>query len=240
MLETRAAQVAELVKSGLEREPHEWPSFLDKSCGSDVALRAEVESLLQFQRQARGFMQQPAVQLAAEFLVPARESRAEETIGDYRIISLIGRGGMGDVYLAEDRQLHREVALKIVRPGLDTNHLVRRFQREEHILANLNHPNIARLYGGAVSGEGLPYFVMEYVEGDRLDLYCDKNGLSIHERLALFRKVCAAEAPRFWNRQVARSRGIAEQRSDDHLCDRDDAGIRQPRAGARRGRDDVQ
>jgi len=192
MLETRAAQVAEVVKSALDCEPREWPSLLDEACGSDADLRAEVESLLQFQQPAGAFMQQPALHLAARTLVPERELKSEEAIDNYKIISLIGRGGMGDVYLALDRQLHREVALKIVRRGLDTDDLVRRFQREERILASLNHPNIARLYGGGVTQDGLPYFVMEYAEGDRLDIYCEKNKLSIRERLALFRKVCAA------------------------------------------------
>jgi serine/threonine protein kinase len=192
MPETREAQVAELVKSGLELEPGKWPAFLKETCGSDAALRAEVESLLEFQQVARGFMQEPAVNLAARSLVPDRELRSEETIGDYKILSLIGRGGMGDVYLAQDRQLRRQVALKIVRPGMDSDDLLRRFQREEQILASLNHPNIARLYGGAVTSDGLPYFVMEHVDGPRLDQHCSEKQLSIRERLALFQKVCAA------------------------------------------------
>src|SRR5438132_7598615 len=188
----RGAQVAELVKSGLERDPREWPSFLDETCGSDVALRAEVESLLQLKEEAVALMQEPAVHLSARILVPDRELKSEEIIGDYRILSLIGSGGMGDVYLAEDQQLHRKVALKIVRRGLDTGDIIRRFQREEQILASLTHPNIARLYGGAVTPEGVPYFVMEYVEGERLDSYCDEQKLSIPERLRLFRRICSA------------------------------------------------
>jgi eukaryotic-like serine/threonine-protein kinase len=193
MSESRAARAAELLKSALEREPQERSAFLDETCGSDVDLRAEVESLLQFQQPARRFMQQPAVHLAADVFLD-RELKAEETIGDYEIISLIGSGGMGDVYLAEDRQLHRQVALKIVRRGSNTEDVVRRFQREEQILASLNHPNIARLYGGAITSDGVPFFVMEYVDGTRLDEYCDENRLALKERLALFRKVCAAVA----------------------------------------------
>jgi serine/threonine protein kinase len=188
----RGAQVAELVKSGLERDPREWPSFLDETCGSDVALRAEVESLLQLKEEAVALMQEPAVHLSARFFVPDRELKSEEIIGDYRILSLIGSGGMADVYLAVDQQLHRKVALKIVRRGLDTGDIIRRFQREEQILASLTHPNIARLYGGAVTPEGVPYFVMEYVEGARLDSYCDEKKLTIPERLRLFRRICSA------------------------------------------------
>src|SRR4029077_13856497 len=103
-----------------------------------------------------------------------------------------GSGGMGDVYLAEDQQLHRKVALKIVRRGLGTSDIIRRFQREEKILASLTHPNIARLYGGGVTPEGVPYFVMEYVAGARLNHYCDEQKLNISERLQLFRKICSA------------------------------------------------
>ena len=189
----RATRAAELLKSALERDPKDWSSFLDDACGSDADLRAEVESLLQFQKPARGFMQQPAIHLAADVFLD-RELKPEETIGDYKIISLIGSGGMGDVYLAEDRQLRRQVALKIVRRGMNTDDVVRRFQREEQILASLNHPNIARLYGGAITADGIPFFVMEYVDGTRLDEYCDEKRLPLNERLALFRKVCSAVA----------------------------------------------
>jgi serine/threonine protein kinase len=194
MAETHAARLAELVKSSLERDPQEWPSFLDEMCGSDADLRAEVESLLRFQQPARGFMQQSAIHHAAEILAPDRELRPSETIGDYEILSLIGSGGMGHVYLAQNRKLLRKVALKIVRRGMDTDNLARRFQREEQILAGLNHANIARLYHAAVTADGVPYFAMEYVDGPRFDHYCSENRLSLSDRLALFRKLCAAVA----------------------------------------------
>jgi eukaryotic-like serine/threonine-protein kinase len=265
MLDTRAAQVAELVKSGLGRDPREWPSFLDETCGSDVALRAEVESLLQLKQEAVALMQEPAVHLSARILVPDRELKPEEIIGDYRILSLIGSGGMGDVYLAEDQPLHRKVALKIVRRGLDTGDIIRRFQREEQILASLTHPNIARLYGGAVTPEGVPYFIMEYVEGERLDSYCDEQKLTIPERLQRFRRICSAVSyahqhlvihrdikpanirvtadgePKLLDFGIAKflelqTSDIAEQTHD--ASRRDDAGVREPRASARRNDDD--
>ena len=192
MSENRALQVAELMKSVLERDPGEWSSFLDEVCGSDAGLRAEIESLLRFEQSAPRFMQQPAVELAAHLLVNNRELRPEETIDHYQILSLIGSGGMGDVYLAQDRQLNRKVALKIVRRGIDTDEINRRFHREEQILASLNHPNIARLYGAAVSPDGVPYLVMEYVEGESLDVYCNRCSLTTNERLDIFRKICSA------------------------------------------------
>jgi serine/threonine-protein kinase len=194
LLNERAERLAELVKAAVEHGPEGWPAFLDEACRFDPAMRAKVEALLVHHERASRFIEKPALRLAAETLFHDGTLEASEAIGNYEILSLIGSGGMGDVYLARDRQLQRQVALKIVRRGLDTGDLTRRFQREEQILASLNHPNIARLYGGAVTPDGVPYFVMEYVEGMRLDDYCLENRLSIRERLALFRKVCGAVA----------------------------------------------
>ena len=188
----RAARLAELVKSALERGPEERSAFLDEECRSDSALRAEIESLLDHQEGASRFIEMPAMHLAAESLVREGTFRTGQIIGDYEIVSLIGSGGMGEVYLAEDRQLHRKVALKLIRRGMDSEDIVRHFKREEHLLASLNHPNISQLYGGGVSVGGIPFFAMEYVEGQRLDEYCDERGLGTKERLQLFRKVCAA------------------------------------------------
>ena len=157
-------------------------------------MRAKVEALLSHHERARRFIEKPAFGMAAATLSREGATKVNEAIGNYEILSLIGSGGMGDVYLARDRQLQRRVALKIVRRGLYDSDLTRRFQREEQILASLSHPNIARLYGGGVTAEGVPYFVMEYVDGTRLDEYCEGNHLSIRERLALFRKVCGAVA----------------------------------------------
>jgi serine/threonine-protein kinase len=99
---------------------------------------------------------------------------------------------MGEVYLAEDRELHRRVALKFVHRSMASMELIRHFKREEHLLASLNHPNIAQLYGGGLTTDGIPFFAMEYIEGERLDQYCEQRALPTKERLQLFRKVCAA------------------------------------------------
>ncbi len=192
MADTRAARLAELVKSAIERGSEERAAFLDKECESDPAMRAEIESLLEQQEGASRFIEEPALYIAAESLVREGAFRAGQTIGDYEIVSLVGRGGMGEVYLAQDRQLHRKVALKLIRRGMDSEDIVRHFKREEHLLASLNHPNIAQLYGGGVSTDEIPFFAMEYVEGERLDEYCDERGLGTKERLQLFRKVCSA------------------------------------------------
>ena len=123
---------------------------------------------------------------------PAGELTAGEQLGDYKIISLIGEGGMGEVYLADDTKLGRKVAIKLLKLGLGTASFVRHFHQEERILAGLAHPNIAQLYGGDVTSKGLPYFVMEYVQRARLDDYSRSKQLSIPERLSLFRKICSA------------------------------------------------
>jgi serine/threonine-protein kinase len=191
----RAQRIAEIVEAALERDAADWPSFLDESCGDDPPLRKEVESLLAYQKEATDFIEAPAYQNNADSLAEeSGELKPGDLLGEYKILSLLGEGGMGEVYLAEDSNLHRQVAIKLVKAGLGRAGLIRHFQREERILAALTHPNIGRLYGGAVTQNGLPYFVMEYVEGERLDSYCDLHRLTIPQRLQLFRKICAAVA----------------------------------------------
>ncbi|HEX5732783.1 MAG TPA: protein kinase [Blastocatellia bacterium] len=118
----------------------------------------------------------------------------EPDIGPYRIIRRIGQGGMGAVYLAAraDDQYQKQVAIKLVRTGMGSDFVVRRFRNERQILASLDHPNIARLLDGGTTADGSPYFVMEYIEGKQINQYCDDHGLSTTERLKLFQKVCSA------------------------------------------------
>ncbi len=190
---SRAERVAELVETAFDLEIAERINFLDRSCGDDPELRTEVESLLKFQSSAQGFIEAPAYQMAAETLAAdAGELQAGEDIGGYKIRSLLGEGGMGEVYLADDLQFGRTVAIKLVKSAFGRASFLRQFEQEKRILAGLNHPNIARLYGGAVTPGGLPYFVMEYVAGERLDDYCTKRHLSIAQRLEIFRKICSA------------------------------------------------
>ena len=189
----RAERVAEIVEAALEREPSGWPSFLEESCGDDKVLRGEVESLLRYQREATDFIEAPAYQSNAELLAGESSTlKIGELVAEYKILSLLGEGGMGEVYLAEDTKLGRKVALKLIKPGLGRTNLVRHFQQEERILAGLTHPNIARLYGGGVVPNSAPYIVMEYIEGQRLDAYCNVRRATTRERLGLFRKICSA------------------------------------------------
>ena len=186
-------RVAEIVENALEVEAEGRAAFVVDLCGGDTELRAEVESLLRFQKKARDFIEAPAYEQNADLLASGGgELEKGQFLGDYKILSLLAEGGMGEVYLAEDTKLQRTVAIKLVKQGLGTASIVRHFRNEEKILAGLNHPNIARLYGAGVTQNGLPYFVMEYVEGPRLDDYCWEKRLSIPEGLALFRKVCSA------------------------------------------------
>jgi serine/threonine-protein kinase len=188
----RAGLIAELVKAAAECEPQARQAFLDKECRSDPGLRAEVESLLEHQAQVSRFIETPALHLAAETLVHAGTFDAGENISHYEIVSLIGRGGMGEVYLAQDQRLRRRVALKLVRRGMDTEAIMRRFQHEQQLLAGLNHPNIAQLYDSGITSDGIPFFAMEYVDGTRVDDYCREKQLPIEVRLELFEKVCGA------------------------------------------------
>jgi tetratricopeptide (TPR) repeat protein len=189
----RAEQVAEIVESAIEREPAQRAEFLDEACGEDAALRAEVESLLGFQEQASDFIETPAYEAVSHVLAQGDgELKSGQILGDYKIVSLLGEGGMGEVYLAQDSKLGRKTAIKVLKRGPGSAKILRQAYQEEKILAGLTHPNIARLYGAGVTPGGLPYFVMEYVDGRPLDQYCLEEHLSLRERLALFRKMCAA------------------------------------------------
>ena len=193
-------RVTQLTADALERPANERAAWLALACAGDDALRHEVESLLAADAQAGRFLQDAAIasQGAAEVVAAAaRESLGLVTgrlIGPYRIVRELGHGGMGVVYLAAraDRVFEKEVAIKVVRGGAGTEVALQRFREERRILATLEHPNIARLLDGGVTAEGLAYFVMEYVDGVPLDVYCEKARLTLTDRLQLFGQVCAA------------------------------------------------
>jgi non-specific serine/threonine protein kinase/serine/threonine-protein kinase len=180
-----------------ERPAGEQAAILDRSCAGDPELRRTVEALLRGHAAGTGALDQPP----ADFDPTAEERDGDVTlqvapvrIGPYRVIRPLGRGGMGTVYLAERDEpgLRKTVAVKVVRPGMGTDFVVRRFRTERQILAALEHPGIARLYDGGTTDEGLPYFVMEYVPGEDLLTYCDERRLPIVARLRLFVRVCEA------------------------------------------------
>ena len=167
-------------------------AFLDHACGDDQELRREVQSLLDSDRKS-GEKITRAVEDEAQSLFglsPIIGSR----LGAYRVIREIGRGGMGAVYLAtrDDDQFRKNVAIKLVKRGMDTSEVLRRFQHERRILAGLDHAYIARLIDGGTAPDGRPFFVMDYVEGQTIDTFCRDRALSLPDRCRLFLKVCEA------------------------------------------------
>jgi eukaryotic-like serine/threonine-protein kinase len=191
----RWKQIEGIFEQALELQANDRPAFVQKSCQGDEELSREVESLLESHASAGGFIDDRSLFIsevdlnADDGIVPPGQ-----LIGPYRITREIGRGGMGTVYLAEraDQQYEKQVAIKLIKRGMDTDSVLRHFRNERQILAGFDHPNIARLFDGGTTKDGLPYFVMEYVEGLPIDEYCDAHALGVAERLKLFRQVCAA------------------------------------------------
>jgi len=187
-------QVRNVFHATLELPLDQRAAYLDKSC-SDPAIRREVESLLRFHDQENDLMESSAFDL----LKGSADAHGQDAwvgnfIGPYQVVAKVGEGGMGVVYRAirVDDQYLKQVAIKVIRSGVNSSHYLRRFKNERQIMASLDHPNIARLLDGGATKEGLPYFVMEYIEGERIDEYCDKRKLPVTERLELFRQVCGA------------------------------------------------
>jgi serine/threonine protein kinase/tetratricopeptide (TPR) repeat protein len=188
----RWQQIKIVLAGALDREDGDRTIYLDGVCREDADLRREVESLLATERELGDFIEIPVFRIHPEGGGPPLA--VGQRIGAYRIVREVGRGGMGSVYLAEraDQAFEKQVALKVVRRGMDTEEIVHRFRAERQILAHLDHENIAKLLDGGTTEDGRPYFVMEYVEGKPIDEDCDARKLSTAQRLALFRTVCAA------------------------------------------------
>jgi eukaryotic-like serine/threonine-protein kinase len=210
----------ELFEAALEVEPSERASFLAANC-REVSVQQQVEKLLTDYQAAGNFLDNPALsskipnstgpaeiqieEVFRSFLSSEEHydrAKSEETedpmvnrrLGAYKLVRRVGRGGMAAVFLAvrADEEYQKEVAVKLVQPGLDSQDLLTRFRNERQTLAGLNHPNIVRLLDGGSTQEGLPFLVMEYVEGSPIDEYCDQHKLSVDERLRLFSDVCDA------------------------------------------------
>jgi serine/threonine protein kinase/tetratricopeptide (TPR) repeat protein len=166
-------------------------ALLDRECREEPALRAEVERLLAAHERAEGFIEAPAVTLAG---MEREEPVVGRRIGAYRVVRELGRGGMGAVYLAEraDGGFNQRVAIKLIKRGMDTDHVLARFRAERQILASLGHPNIARLLDGGSTPDGRPYLAMEYIDGQSIDDFADARSLSVADRLRLFLQVCEA------------------------------------------------
>jgi serine/threonine protein kinase len=196
----RWQRVEQLCNAALELDPSQQPAFLEGACAGDETLRREVASLLAHQSHAEHFLQAPALEMAAEALAQDQSYRPEvsrwigRVLSDYRIVDKMGGGGMGEVYRAvrADGAYEKQVAIKLVQSGLSTDYFLARFRNERQILASLDHPNIAKLIDGGSTEEGLPYVVMEYIEGQRIDEYCEQHQLGVPECLKLFCAACSA------------------------------------------------
>lgn len=184
----RYREVNDILETALELPPADIHDFLSKACADDQDLRGRVERLLRHQEAMDGFLDEPI------FMRPLPGADAGDRVGSYELTTLLGRGGMGSVYLGRrvEGGFEQEVAVKILKRGLDTDEIVRRFRREQQLLARLSHPYVARLLDGGAHNDGRPYLVMEYVEGVPIDTYCDQANLGVSERLRLFLKVCDA------------------------------------------------
>jgi len=190
----RWSEVERIFDEALSRAPEERARFLASTCGGDAELAAEVRSLLRAHDSSAGFLDELDGARAARLLEATEESAVGATIGPYRALRELGRGGMGVVYLAEraDGQFEQRVALKLIKRGMDSDEILRRFLTERQILARLEHPGIARLLDGGVTPQGQPYFALEYVEGTPLPAWADERGAGVETRLRLFREVCLA------------------------------------------------
>ncbi len=198
-IKTILADAREQPRAGREQ-------WLSKVCEGDVGLQQEVEVFLAHEDELDGFIEEPIIALTVDgtsgFAGGELSSGDPEVmhaiggqIGAYRLVSLLGEGGMGAVYRAERVVgFEQQVALKLVRSGLASPSMVRRFEDERQILARLEHPNIARLLDGGTSESGAPFFAMELIDGIPIDRYCNERKLTTHERLALFLPVCSALA----------------------------------------------
>ncbi|HEX6133036.1 MAG TPA: serine/threonine-protein kinase, partial [Longimicrobiales bacterium] len=190
----RFARVEALFDAAMELPPDGWADFLADACAGDDDLRAEIERLLFLEtaETADRSLERAVADAARE--LSAETGPTGRTLGAYRLIDDIGHGGMGTVWLAEraDDEYRVQVAVKLVRGGFAHPELERRFRAERQILADLRHPNIARLLDGGTAPDGTPYLVMEYVDGEPITVHAERNGLALRERLRLFQEICDA------------------------------------------------
>jgi tetratricopeptide (TPR) repeat protein len=184
----------EIFAEALRLEGSERTKFLNDALRGDTAVRERIERLLRAHAEAESFLETPAKDpLATKSDIPKVSEGPGTVIGPYKLLQQIGEGGMGVVFMAEQTEpIQRTVALKIIKPGMDTRQVIARFEAERQALAMMDHPNIAKVLDAGTTDSGRPYFVMELVKGVPITKYCDDKRLSLRERLALFKTVCEA------------------------------------------------
>ncbi len=184
----------EIFLDALDLDDAERSLFVRQACQDNEDVRTRVEALLRAHQNAGRFMDSPdQAQTEAESRIVVAGEAVGDLIGPYRLIEKLGAGGFGAVFLAEQAEpVKRQVAIKLIKPGMDTAHVIARFDQERQALARMDHPGIARVYDAGATDRGRPYFVMEYVRGEPITTWCDRRRLRIAERLALFVQVCHA------------------------------------------------
>jgi non-specific serine/threonine protein kinase/serine/threonine-protein kinase len=211
----RWRRISALFEEAIQLPAPQRAAFLDAACGSDPELKAEVVRLLQSAEQAEGFLEQPLFSQAGPLLrqaferiqatptdpspgnpteastLTASSSATADLIGPYGLVRKLGEGGMGEVWLAEQTEpVRRQVALKLIKAGMDMKQVIARFEAERQALALMDHPAIAKVYEAGQTPRGFPYFAMELVAGEPITAYCDRHRLGMSERLDLFERVC--------------------------------------------------
>ncbi len=186
-------KVEAIFAEALERPPRERAAFVARACVNDAPLLSRVRRLLDCYIDGDDPLERPAI-LQIDPIADESPDLTGRRIGPYQLIKLIASGGMGTVWLADraDEQFQKRVAVKLIKRGMDTDEILRRFRTERQVLAGLEHPHIARLLDGGATDDGLPYLVMEYVDGMPIDRFCDQKRMPIDDRIRLFREVCSA------------------------------------------------
>src|SRR6266542_6648412 len=188
--------------AALQKEsPTERQAYLAEVCAGQPALREQVEALLRLYENAGSFLEKPAVEAgptgaflpALGGIAAAVQEQPGTVIGPYKLVQVIGEGGMGTVFLAQQTEpVRRLVALKLIKPGMDSKQVIARFEAERQALALMDHPNIAKVHDAGTSEAGRPYFVMELVRGIPITEYCDQARFTVRQRLEVFVQVCRA------------------------------------------------
>jgi serine/threonine protein kinase/tetratricopeptide (TPR) repeat protein len=187
MTPERWQRIKDIFQAALDRAPEERAAFFERACRGDESLLVEIRALVA-STGGSNFPGEPSFDLFADAISIPVKGRL---IGPYRIIREINAGGMGEVFEAEQEMpIHRRVALKLIRRGLDTSRVIARFESERQSLALMSHPNIAQVFDAGATEDGRPYFAMEYVPGEPITLHCDAHRLNVRERLELFKQVC--------------------------------------------------
>src|SRR3954468_21281311 len=184
----------EVFTEALQLPADQRVAYLRRACGNDGELRQRVEALLQAHGLIGDFLEQSPQQSVIDVrALNSGSEKAGDRIGRYKLLQQIGEGGCGVVYMAEQEEpVRRRVALKIIKPGMDTKNVIARFEAERQALALMDHPNIAKVLDAGATEAGRPYFVMELVRGIPITEYCDHRHLSPRDRLELFLSLCHA------------------------------------------------